>query len=443
MYRVLVALVLVVVFGQAAANAQISDELIAKVGAAVDGDQQRLVEMFKDIHAHPEIGFTEVRTSSIVAKELEALGFEVTTGIAKTGVVGVFRNGPGKTIWYRADMDANGIREETGLPYAAVKPQKLPDGSEQWAMHACGHDAHVVWLLGTAKVLVDLKDQWSGTLVVYAQPAEELGLGAQAMLDDGILDRGFPKPDFGMGSHTAPGPVGYVANAAGPRWAGMDQLDVTFTGVGGHGSTPQVTIDPVVMAAQAILGYQTIISRSIDPQASAVLTVGAVEAGHDNNVIPQTATLKLNLRWFSEGVRQQLIERIDEVSRGIAIAAGVPENDLPTRTMKGTASVLVNDPALVEAVNGSLKALLGSDRVLDNFPAVMGSEDFQQVMNVAKAPYVFPFIGVADPERFAEAQKAGKLVPYANHNPDFVVDLAAIPLGTKVNSVMALSLFAQ
>jgi hippurate hydrolase len=367
----------------------------------------------------------------------------VTAGIGKTGVVGVYRNGPGKTIWYRADMDANGVREETGLPYAAAKPQKLADGSEQWAMHACGHDAHTVWMLGAAKVLVGLKDQWSGTLVVYAQPAEEPGLGAQAMLDDGILTRNFPKPDFGMGSHTAPGPVGYVANAPGPRWAGMDQLDITFTGVGGHGSTPQVAIDPVVMAAQAILGYQTIISRSIDPQASAVITVGAVEAGRDNNVIPQTAMLKLNLRWFSESVRQQLIDRIDMVSRGIAIAAGVPESDMPTRTMKGTASVLTNDATLVAAVNGPLKVMLGNDQVLDNFPAQMGSEDFQQVMNAAKAPYVFPFIGVADPKRFAEAQKAGKLVPYANHNPDFVVDLAAIPLGTKVNSVMALSLFAQ
>lgn len=225
--------------------------------------------------------------------------------------------------------------------------------------------------------------------------------------------------------------------------AGTDQLDVKFTGLGGHGSTPQMTIDPVVMAAQAVLGYQTIISRNIDPQSAAVLTVGAIDAGRDNNVIPQTAVLKLNLRWFDKAVRDQLLTRIDEVSRGVAIGAGVAPDKLPTRTMKGSAVPLVNDAALVATIDPPLKQLLGPKMVINNFPAVTGSEDFQEVMVAAKVPYVFLLIGVAPMDRYMAAVKAGRMAPYSNHNPDFFVDLAAVPLGAKVNTVSLLSLFAD
>jgi hippurate hydrolase len=277
--------------------------LIASVSRAVDADSARLTAIFKDLHQHPEIGFTETRTAAIVARDLKALGFSVTEGVGKTGVVGVLKNGPGPTVWFRADMDANAVRETTGLPYAAPARQRLADGSEIDVMHACGHDAHVTWLLGLAKVMAGLKPEWSGTLVVYAQPAEEPGLGAQAMVDDKLWQRGFPSPDVAFGTHTAPGPVGFVASAPGVRMAGVDQLDISFHGVGGHGSTPQTTIDPVVMAAQAVLAYQTIVSRNLDPQAAAVLTVGSIVAGRDNNVIPELAVLKLNLRWFTPEVR--------------------------------------------------------------------------------------------------------------------------------------------
>ncbi|MGL4906858.1 MAG: amidohydrolase, partial [Plesiomonas sp.] len=340
----------------------LSSALIKKVSSAVDADTARLTGIFKDIHQHPEIAFTEQRTAAIVSKELKALGFEVTEGIGKTGVVGVFKNGNGPTVWYRADMDANAVREETGLPYAATQKQRLADGTEVDAMHACGHDAHTTWLLGTAKALVDLKNEWSGTLVVYAQPAEELGTGAQAMVQDKLWERGFPKPDYAFGAHTAPGPVGVVASAPGVRMAGVDQLDILFQGVGGHGSTPQMTIDPVVMASQAVLAYQTIISRNIDPQAAAVLSVGSIVTGRDNNVIPNTAELKLNLRWFTPEIREQLIKRIDEVNRGIAISAGVPEDKMPTRTMKGNAGPVVNNAALVEKINPELEQLLGKGK---------------------------------------------------------------------------------
>lgn len=424
-------------------HAQSSVQLVDKVNATVDADSARLTAIFKDLHQNPEISFTEVRTAGVVAKELRTLGFTVTTGIGKTGVVGVFKNGSGPTLWFRADMDANAVKEETGLSYASKMKQKLADGSEVDAMHACGHDAHVTWMLGMAKAMVALKSEWSGTLVVYGQPAEEVGLGAQAMVDDGIHTRGFPKPDFALGSHTAPGPVGYVSNTAGVRMAGTDQFDVTFTGLGGHGSTPQMTIDPVVMAAQAIMGYQTIISRNIDPMAPSVITVGSVEAGRDNNVIPQTATLKLNLRWFDPTVRETLLKRIDEVSKGVAISAGVASDKMPTRKMKGGASPLTNDAALVAKVNPALSLLLGEDKVISNFPAVMGSEDFQEVFTPLKTPYVFLLVGVAPVEQFMAAQKAGRPFPYSNHNPDFFVDLAAIPIGTKAGTIAALTLLAK
>lgn len=420
-----------------------SPELIAKVSAAIDADAARLTAIFKDLHQHPEIAFTEARTSGIVAKELKALGFEVTTGVGKTGVVGVFKNGPGPTLWFRADMDSNSVLEATGLPWAATQPQRLADGSEIPVMHACGHDAHTTWLMGLAKAMKTLKNEWSGTLVVYAQPAEEVGLGAQAMVKDGLHSRGFPKPDFALGSHTVPLPVGVAVSAPGVRMAGTDQLDVTFTGVGGHGSSPNLAIDPVVMAAQAVLAYQTIVSRTVDPQAPAVLTVGAVEAGRDNNVIPATAELRLNLRWFDRAVRDKMLLRIDEINKGIVLGAGLAEDKVPAREMKGSASPLSNDSRLVGVVNPALAMLLGEGKLIETFPAVMGSEDFQEVFADTGTPYTFLLIGIAEPARFAAAKAAGRPFPFANHNNDFVVDLPAVPLGAKINTVAALALLAK
>lgn len=310
-------------------------------------------------------------------------------------------------------------------------------------MHACGHDAHVAWMLGMARAMAQLKSDWAGTLVAYAQPAEEVGLGAQAMVEDKLWDRGFPRPDYAFGVHTAPGPVGFISSSPGVRMARVDQLDITFTGVGGHGSTPQMTIDPVVMAAQAVLSYQTIVSRNLDPQASAVLSIGAIEAGRDNNVIPSHAVLKLNLRWFDREVREQMLQRIDEISRGIAIAAGVSPDKMPTRRMKGNSGPLINDKVLVARLNPSLEALMGKGRVIDQFPAVMGSEDFQEAFTVlGNVPYAFVLVGVAPPEAFAKAQAAGRPFPYSNHNPDFFVGLAAVPIGAKVDTVMVLSVLA-
>jgi amidohydrolase len=425
------------------ATAAPTPELIGRVSSVIEADAPRLTAIFKDLHQHPEIAFTETRTAGVVARELKALGFEVTTGIGKTGVVGVFRNGPGPTLWFRGDMDSNSVKEATGLPWAATQPQRLPDGSEIPVMHACGHDAHTTWLLGLAKAMKTLKADWSGTLVVYAQPAEEVGLGAQGMVKDGLFSRGFPKPDLALSSHAVPLAVGMAVNAPGVRMAGTDQLDVTFTGIGGHGSTPELAIDPVVMAAQAVLAYQTVISRSVDPQSPSVLTVGAVEAGRDNNVIPASAELRLNLRWFDRKVRDKMLTRIDEINKGIVLGSGLGLEKVPVREMKGSAGPLVNDPKLVAAVTPALKTLLGADKLLTDFPAVMGSEDFQEAFAGTDTPYTFLLIGIAEPARFAAARAAGRPFPFANHNNDFVVDLPAIPLGTRINTVAALALLGK
>ena len=321
-------------------------------------DSARLVNIFQDLHLNPELGFMEVRTSAIVAKELKSLGFEVMTGIGKTGVVGILKNGDGPVVMYRADMDCNAVKETTGLSYASLKTAKNAEGVEVPVMHACGHDAHTTWMLGIAKIMLTLKSQWNGTLIMISQPAEEPGGGANAMAAE-MYKKGVPEPDYLLGMHTAPAPLGYYLNAPGYRMAGADQLDVTIYGVGGHGSSPQGTIDPIVMAANAILQYQTIISRNIDPQTAAVLTVGAVQSGNDNNVIPSSALLKLNLRWFTESDRKLMLDGIDRINKGIALANNLPLELYPRINMKQYVIPLKNDTLMVKKINSVLGKMSG------------------------------------------------------------------------------------
>jgi len=298
-------------------------QTIKQVKQMAYADSLRLVEIFKDIHQNPELGFTEVRTSGIVAKELKALGYEVITGIGKTGVAGIFRNGNGPTVMYRADMDCNSVKEATGLSYASAKTMKKEDGTETPVMHACGHDAHVTWMLGVAKIMMTLKTEWKGTLVFIAQPSEETLQGAQAMVSDSMYAKGVPVPDYLLGMHTASDfPVGQISNGKGVRFAGTDQLDVTFYGIGAHGASPQYAKDPIVMACNAVMQYQTIISRNIAAQDVAVITVGAIQAGSDNNVIPSSAVIKLSLRWFDEKTRKTLLVGIKRINEGIAMLMG-------------------------------------------------------------------------------------------------------------------------
>ena len=429
----------------AAQGSNVSPALIKKVTAAVDGDSERLQKIFIDLHQHPELSFMETRTAGIVAKELKALGYEVQTGIAKTGVVGILRNGPGPVVMYRADMDANAVEEATGLPYESKARVKLPTGVEVPVSHMCGHDAHITWMLGLAKVMAQFKADWRGTLVLVAQPAEETVEGAKAMVHDGLYTtHGVPKPDYLVGLHTTPIPTGMVGFKSGDFNAGTDQVDVTFHGIGGHGSSPHLAKDPVLMAATAVVQYQFIVSRAIDPLNAAVITVGSIQAGTDNNVIPSSALVKINLRWFDEADRTLMLKGIEQVNQSIASAYGLPETLKPTSVIKGGAKVLSNDAEMAKTVQPVLRSLLGEKGVMNEAPKLMGSEDFHHlVLNNENHRYLYMFVGTAKPEHFKKAQAAGKLVPYSNHNPDYQVDINAIPVGAKIGTATVLEFLAQ
>jgi amidohydrolase len=421
----------------------VAQHLVERVDTLVDSDAAHLVEVFKDIHRNPELGFEETHTAAIVEKALTDLGFEVTTGIGGTGVAAVLHNGSGPVVMYRADMDALPVEEATGLDYASTVRVERDDGSESPVAHVCGHDAHVAWMLGMAKVLSQTTDAWSGTSVLIGQPAEELIAGAAAMVDKGLYDV-VPKPDYLVAMHTAPVPAGMVAAAGGALMAGTDQIDIVFKGVGGHGSMPQLAKDPVLMAALAIVEFQTIVSRTIAPQETAVLTVGSVQAGSVNNVIPDHALLKVNLRWLYPHVRDQLIDGLRAVSNGIARTYGMPEEQLPVITMRGGCTPLVNDERLTARLAGALGNVIDSGNVVTQLPAVTASED----CHLLKGPYrdvplSYLFVGVADPQVCAKAFEAGKLFPYSPHSPDYVVDLASIPFGAKVASHVMLELLGS
>ncbi|MEP5051070.1 MAG: amidohydrolase, partial [Alloalcanivorax venustensis] len=319
------------------------------------------------------------------------------------------------------------------------------DGSKTHAAHACGHDAHVSWLLGIAEVMRDTRDAWAGTLVLIAQPAEELIQGAQAMVDDGLYDR-VPKPELLISAHVFPvWPAGTVAVRAGRRMAGSDQLDVTLHGVGGHGSSPQNTIDPVVMGARSVMAYQTIVSRNVDPQKPAVLTVGASQIGEANNVIPDNGTLKLNLRWYEKPVREQMIEAIKRETNGIARAAGVADDKMPEYTLKGYSEPVYNDEALAEQAQQTLAAGLGKDVLMPGFPPVMGSEDFPMlVAGIEDARTLFMEVGGGAPDVVKNYMEKGELPP-PNHNPKFEIinPRLAITTAVKANSLLLLDALAR
>ncbi len=413
-------------------------EPLDTVDRIVADDTPRLIEMFKVLHRNPELGFAEVHTARAIAQGLTNLGFTVTTGIGGTGVVAIMERGSGPVVMYRADMDALAVREASGLDYASTVRVRNEDGSESPVAHVCGHDAHVTWMLGMAKVLA--QTSWSGTAVLIGQPAEELISGARAMVDDGLYAVA-PRPDYLIALHTAPVPVGMVAAAGGERMAGTDQLEIVFHGVGGHGSLPQLAKDPVLMAAQAVVGFQSIVSRSIAPQDSAVLTVGSVQAGANYNVIPDRARLLANLRWYSPQVREQLLTGIRTISEGIARGFGLPDELMPEITLAASSTPLVNDPDLTARLAVALSGVLGEHNVITDLPAITGSEDCHLLKGPHHdIPLAYLMVGVADPQVYADAVARGRLFPYTPHSPDYVVDLAAIGSGARIASRAMLTL---
>ena len=283
-----------------------------------------LEKIYTDIHAHPELSMQEERTSGIAAARLRAAGFDVTTGVGKTGVVGVLRNGDGPVVMLRADMDALPVQEATGLPYASTVTATDRSGKTVPVAHACGHDMHVAWLIGAATLFAQARDEWHGTLMPVFQPAEETAEGSQAMIDDGMLER-FPKPDVILGQHVMVGSAGAVGTRAGVVTSAGDSLQIRLFGRGAHGSMPQASIDPVVMAAATVMRLQTIVSREVAPEAAAVVTIGALQAGTKENVIPDEAIIKLNVRTFDDQVRTRVLDAIQRIVKAEASASGSPK----------------------------------------------------------------------------------------------------------------------
>lgn len=393
------------------------EQLRGPVNRRVEAEYPSLFSIYTNLHAHPELSFMEVKTAALVAGELRALGFTVTEKVGNTGVVGVLTNGVGPTVLVRADMDGLPIKENSGAPYASTDIVKDHTGKDQPAMHGCAHDTHVTGLIGTARALVALKDQWAGTLVLVAQPAEEIVGGARAMLADGLYTR-FPKPDYAIALHTSSMlPAGVVGFTEGLMYASVNSVDIQVRGVGGHGSAPQTTKDPIVLAAQIVLALQTIVSREIKPGNAAVVTVGTIHGGLKRNIISDEVKLELTLRAFDDKVMAKLIASIRRICAGLAQSAGLPENRFPIITLTPeSVGVTKNDPALSRRLGGTFVNWFGNDRAKRQEP-VMGGEDFSEFSRDG-VPICMWWIGATDPAKFTESERTGVPVP-SNHSATF------------------------
>src|SRR5579864_5029084 len=379
-----------------AETADKAQTILAKLQALVPD----LESVYKDIHSHPELSMQENRTASIAAKRLQSVGYEVTTGVGKTGVVGVLRNGEGPVVMLRADMDALPVREATSLPYASSVTAN-ENGNPVPVMHACGHDMHVTWLVGAATLMANCRNAWQGTLMPVFQPAEETGAGAQAMIDDGLFKR-FPKPTAILGQHVMVGPGGTISTRSGAITSAGDSFEIRMFGRGAHGSMPQASIDPVVMAAATVLRLQTIVSREVAPTDAAVVTVGSLQAGTKENVIPDEAVIKLNVRTFDEGVRKRVLAAIERIVNAEAEASRAPKK--PEITPLDHYSLVTNDPDATRRVVDAFKSYFPADRIRETQPTT-ASEDFGSFGTEWQVPSVFWFVGGTDPETYAKAKK--------------------------------------
>lgn len=382
-------------------------KLVDRTGAirtVLDKDYASLDALYKDLHTHPELSLMEVRSAARMADELRKLGFDVTTNVGGTGVVGILKNGPGPTVMVRTDLDALPVTERTRRPYASTVRTRDKAGNEVGAMHACGHDVHMTCWVGTARTLAALKDRWSGTVMFIGQPAEEVGAGARMMLEDGLFKR-FPKPDFALALHCdARLQTGHVAYTEGLALANVDSVDITVKGRGGHGSAPHTTVDPVVVAARIVLDLQTIVSRETNPFDPCVVTVGSIHGGTKHNIIPNEVKLQLTVRTTKDGVRKHTLEAIERIAKAAAQVAGAPEPEVKVRPEEFTPS-LTNDSALTKRTVGVLRQVLGAEKI-EARPPVMGGEDFSR-FGRAGVPIFMYWLGTIDAERWAASQQEG------------------------------------
>ena len=383
---------------------------------SLDSLLPELETLYKDVHSHPELSMQETRTAGLAADRLRAAGYEVATGIGKTGVVGLLRNGDGPTVMLRADMDALPVAEATGLPYASKVTVTDREGTTVPVGHMCGHDMHVTWLVGASKLLAGARTSWRGTLMAVFQPGEETAEGAQAMIDDGLFKR-FPKPDVVLGQHVMVGPSGTVAGRAGAITSAADSLQIRLFGRGAHGSMPQASIDPVVMAASTVMRLQTIVSREVAAAEAAVVTVGALQAGTKENVIPDDAIIKLNVRTFDAGVRKRVLAAIERIVNAEAAASGALRK--PEITTLDHYPLNLNDRDASKRVVDALREHFGAEQVRETGPAP-ASEDFGPFGSEWHTPSVFWFVGGTDPDIYAKAKESNRLneLP-VNHSPKF------------------------
>ncbi|MCH7413889.1 amidohydrolase [Belliella sp. R4-6] len=398
-----------------------------------------LEKLYKELHQNPELSLQEKETSARMAIELKKLGYKVTESIGGYGVVGIFENGPGPVLLIRTDMDALPMEEKTGLPYASTKKGISNDGKETYIAHSCGHDIHMSVFIGTAQMMMEYKNSWRGTLLLVAQPAEENGLGAWNMMNDGLYEK-FPHPDFAIALHDYPFlPAGTLGYKSGALMAGVDMMNVTVFGEGGHGAAPHTTIDPIVLSSQMIQAYQTIVSRTLSPTEPAVVTVGSIHGGSVHNIIPDEVTMQLTMRSYSLEVREKIIKRIKEISDNYAIAAGLSIEKMPKYWIREPfTKPLINDDNLTKKMLNVFENCFGADKIIE-VESMMIGEDFSAYGNQEREiPISMFFLGANDPEFLKKAEKEGLDIP-GLHSPYF----APIPEPTIKTGVEAMSSFAM
>ena len=423
-------------------TAALTTVLVAQeVPALVDKQLSGLLTTYKGIHAAPELSHHESQTSALLADELRKAGYTVTEHVGKYpdgsqayGVVGILKNGAGPTLLIRTDLDALPVTEETKLPYASKVRSKNPAGQDVGVMHACGHDVHITTMIGVARNMAALKDQWHGTLMLIGQPSEETIDGAKAMMADHLYDR-FGKPDLAIALHDANFAAGKVSVVSGPALASSTSIDVVMRGVGSHGAAPEVGKDPIVMAAEFVVELQTVVSRSIPPYQPAVVTVGDIHGGTKRNIIPDEVKMELTTRCYSEEVRERIIEGVKRTAKGVAIAAGVPADRMPIVTVLDDESTpaTINDTALAAKLQKIFVAKLGAENVVER-QAIMGSEDFGIFSMDHQIPAVIFWLGAYDPAKVADSERTGVPLP-SPHSPFF----APLPEPTLRTGVTAMT----
>jgi hippurate hydrolase len=417
---------------------------VSGLSDAIRADLPLLMELYRDLHANPELSLQEVRTPAKLAPQARELGFEVTEHVGGGGVVAILKNGPGPVLLIRADMDALPVKEQTGLPFASTATGRLPNGSEAPVMHACGHDTHMTAWVATARRLAAAKDQWSGTVLMVLQPAEELGRGARAMIEDGLYTR-FGKPDYMLAFHdSASLSAGVIGVTRGYATANVDSVDIDVRGIGGHGAHPQATKDPIVLASRIVVALQTLVSREVDPVEPAVVTVGSFHSGSKHNVIPDKARLQLTVRSYSPESRRKLLDGIERIARGEAIAAGMPDDRMPLVSVDpGYTPTTYNTEQLSDRLLALWDSHFGPDRVVELKP-VMTGEDFGQfwLADQSKESVLF-WVGGVPRAKWDEAGGDTSKLP-SLHSPFWAPDAeAVIATATEAMTVAALDILKK